>query len=131
MVSFSRGAPLGREVLAKMNIFGAVINYIRGKRPLALLWRHGLLFIFVGTLMVWARFTIAPWMPVVWPLLIWYLLFSLHFLLVRTLTANDEWADERADKLRRHAYDFQHVKDIYIKPTNFEEPKFKNNKTNE
>jgi hypothetical protein len=48
----------------------------------------------------------------------------MHFLLVRSLTANDDWADDRADKIRRHAYDFQHVKDIYIKPTNFEEPSF-------
>ena len=114
-----------------MKIAGSITGYIRRQRPIGLLWRHGLLFLFVAALMIGGRYTVAPWMPIFWPLLIWYLLFSLHFLLVRTLSANDDWADERADKLRRHAYDFQHVKDIYIKPTNFEEPTYQNKKVNE
>jgi hypothetical protein len=101
-----------------------IIAYYRGRSPVTLLWHHGLLFAAVGTLIVCLRVTWMPWMPLFWPLVIWYVVFSLHFLLVRSLTANDEWADERADKLRRHAYDFQHVKDIYIKPTNFQAPTF-------
>ena len=114
-----------------MKIASGVTRYFHRQRLIGLLWRHGLLFLCVAALMIGARYTVAPWMPLFWPLLIWYLIFSLHFLLVRTLSANDDWADERADKLRRHAYDFQHVKDIYIKPTNFEEPTYQNKKVNE
>ncbi len=122
---------MGGEFLGRMNLINGIVAYFRRHKPVALLWRHGLLFACVAALMVTARVTFAPWMPLFWPLLIWYVLFSLHFLLVRSLTANDQWADDRADKLRRHAYDFQHVKDIYIKPTNFEEPKFGPDESNE
>ena len=101
-----------------------IIAYYRSRSPVTLLWHHGLLVIVACAVMVGARVTFAPWIPLFWTLLIWYIVFSFHFLLVRSLTANDGWADERADKIRRHAYDFQHVKDIYIKPTNFEEPTF-------
>ncbi|MBT3534502.1 MAG: hypothetical protein HN478_11535 [Rhodospirillaceae bacterium] len=107
-----------------MNGLKSIIAYYRRKRSVTLLWHHGLVFVVAIMIMVGARATFAPWMPLFWPLLIWYIVFSLHFLLVRSLTANDEWADERADKIRRHAYDFQHVKDIYIKPTNFKEPTY-------
>ncbi len=105
-----------------MNPAMRIIGYYRRQRPVTLLWHHGLLFFVCGALIVLARIFWLPWMPVFWPLLVWYVLFSLHFLLVRSLTANDEWADERADKIRRQAYDFQHVKDIYIQPTNLETP---------
>ena len=114
-----------------MKIASGIARYLRQQRLIGLLWRHGLLLLCVAALMIGARYTVAPLIPIFWPLLIWYLLFSLHFLLVRTLSANDDWADERADKLRRHAYDFQHVKDIYTKPTNFEEPTYQNKKVNE
>ncbi|MFP6746773.1 MAG: hypothetical protein VCD66_04140 [Alphaproteobacteria bacterium] len=107
-----------------MDRIRGIIAYYRRKRPVTLLWHHGLLFFGIAALMISARVTFAPWMPLFWPLAIWYVVFSLHFLLVRSLTANDDWADERADKIRRHAYDFQHVKDIYIKPTIFEEPTY-------
>ncbi|NQV60462.1 MAG: hypothetical protein HQ502_12385 [Alphaproteobacteria bacterium] len=107
-----------------MNRIKHIIAYYRGRSPVTLLWHHGFLFVVVGALIIALRLTWAPWMPLFWPLLIWYLTFSFHFLLVRSLTANDDWADDRADKIRRNAYDFQHVKDIYIKPTNFEEPHF-------
>ncbi len=99
-----------------------IISYYRYRSPVTLLWHHGLLFGVAAIVLITARATFAPSVPLLWPLLIWYVIFSLHFLLVRSLTANDEWADERADKVRRHAYDFQHVKDIYIKPTTFETP---------
>lgn len=99
-----------------------IFNYYRRGRAVTLLWHHGLLFGAAVIMLITARATFAPGVPLFWPILIWYVIFSLHFLLVRSLTANDEWADERADKVRRHAYDFQHVKDIYIKPTTFETP---------
>ncbi|MDA1098871.1 MAG: hypothetical protein O2967_07780 [Proteobacteria bacterium] len=101
-----------------------IVAYYRGRSPVTLLWHHGLLFVVSAILMVGGRVTWMPWMPLFWPLVIWYVVFSLHFLLVRSLSASDDWADDRADKLRRYAYDFQHVKDIYIKPTNFEAPQF-------
>lgn len=101
-----------------------IFAYYRRRSPTTLLWHHGLLFLATAVLLIGARIYGLSWVPLFWPLLIWYVVFSLHFLLVRSLTANEKWADDRADKLRRHAYDFQHVKDIYIKPSNFEAPKF-------
>ena len=103
-----------------MNPVKAIIDYYRRCRAVTLLWHHGLLFGIFTVLLLIARATFAPEVPLFWPLLIWYIVFSLHFLLVRSLTANDDWADERADKVRRHAYDFAHVKDIYIKPITFD-----------
>jgi hypothetical protein len=103
-----------------MNPIRAIIDYYRQRRAVTLLWHHGLLFGSFAVLLIGARSVIGPAVPLFWPLLIWYIIFSLHFLLVRSLTANDEWADERADKVRRHAYDFAHVKDIYAKPITFE-----------
>ena len=103
-----------------MNAVKAIIDYYRRRRAVTLLWHHGLLFGSCTVLLLGARAFIGPEVPLFWPLLIWYIVFSLHFLLVRSLTADDEWADERADKVRRHAYDFAHVKDIYIKPIPFD-----------
>ncbi len=103
-----------------MSFVKAIIDYYRRRRPVTLLWHHGLLFGTFTVLLLGARALIGPDVPLFWPLLIWYVVFSLHFLLVRSLTANDEWADERADKVRRHAYDFAHVKDIYVKPITFD-----------
>ena len=99
-----------------------IIAYYRRRPPVTLLWHHGMLYVAAAAVLVGLRVMWLPWIPLFWPLVIWYVVFSLHFLLVRSLGANDEWADDRADKLRRHAYDFQHVKDIYIKPTNLETP---------
>jgi len=107
-----------------MGVFMSIFGYFRRKRPVTLLWQHGLLSFGASALLVGARVTFAPEVPLFWPLLILYFVFSLHFLLLRSVTANDDWADERADKVRRNAYDFQHVKDIYIKPTNFKEPTY-------
>lgn len=116
-------------ILTEMVNIKKIISYYRYRSPVVLLWHHGALFIIFAALIITARLIFLPWMPLFWPLIIWYVVFSLHFLLVRSLGANDQWADDRADKLRRHAYDFQHVKDIYIKPTNFKEPKFPSSKT--
>ncbi len=113
-----------------MNPVKAIIDYYRRCRAVILLWHHGLLFGIFTVLLLIARATFAPEVPLFWPLLIWYIVFSLHFLLVRSLTANDDWADERADKVRRHAYDFAHVKDIYIKPITFDPEKDKERRSN-
>ncbi|HJM91297.1 MAG: hypothetical protein QGG28_19730 [Alphaproteobacteria bacterium] len=113
-----------------MNPVKAIIDYYRRCRAVTLLWHHGLLFGIFTVLLLIARATFAPEVPLFWPLLIWYIVFSLHFLLVRSLTANDDWADERAGKVRRHAYDFAHVKDIYIKPITFDPEKDKERRSN-
>ncbi|MDP6345295.1 MAG: hypothetical protein QF578_07745 [Alphaproteobacteria bacterium] len=100
-----------------------IIDYYRQRSPITLLWHHGALLLIVAVLLVAGRFTVAPWLPVFWPLLIWYVIFAFHFLLLRSLSVGDDWADARADKLRRQAYDFQHVKEIYKEPTTFKTPK--------
>mgnify|MGYP005642304345 FL=1 len=105
-----------------MNFFKSIIAYYRARPPVILLYHHGALFGVCAAIIIGSRLTWAPEMPIFWILLIWYLIFSLHFLLLRSLGANNEWADDRADKLRRQAHDFSHVKDIYVKPITLRTP---------
>ena len=53
----------------------------------------------------------APWWAL-WPLLIWGVLFSVHFFFYKSVTVDEEWADERIDELRWKSYDLGHVEDL-------------------
>lgn len=56
-------------------------------------------------------FTGAPWWAF-WPSLIWGTVLAVHLFIVRSITVDDEWVNERAMELREHSYDFDHMKDI-------------------
>ncbi|MDE0941926.1 MAG: hypothetical protein OSB58_05745 [Alphaproteobacteria bacterium] len=105
-----------------MSFFKNILAYYRHRAAVTLMYHHGILFVVCAGAAIWSRLAWAPEFPIFWVLGIWYLIFSLHFLLLRSLGANNEWADDRADKLRRQAYDFSHVKDIYVKPITLKTP---------
>ena len=47
-----------------------------------------------------------------WPLLVWGLIFGLHYLYAATLSVADDWVQRRADQVADKAYDFGHIEDI-------------------
>lgn len=56
-------------------------------------------------------YTGAPWWAF-WPSLIWGMVLAVHLFIVRSMTVDEEWVNERALELREHSYDFDHMKDI-------------------
>ena len=53
----------------------------------------------------------APWWAL-WPTLVWAVVFAPHFFIVKALTIDEDWVDERAMEVREHSYDFDHMRDI-------------------
>ena len=47
-----------------------------------------------------------------WPFFFWSLLLACHFFLVRSIRADDRWAEERALQLRAKSYDVDHIRSI-------------------
>jgi len=45
----------------------------------------------------------------VWPLLVWGFVLFLHFMYVRSLNVDDDWASNRAADVTQHAYDSGHI----------------------
>ncbi len=44
-----------------------------------------------------------------WPLMVWGAVLGVHFLFVRSLSADEEWADRRAMRLHDKSYDVGHI----------------------
>ncbi len=57
----------------------------------------------------------APWWAV-WPLVVWGLLVTVHFLYYRAISVDDAWVEERALDLRSRSYDVSHIDDIRKRP---------------
>lgn len=57
----------------------------------------------------------APWWAV-WPLVVWGLLLTLHFLFHRAASVDDAWVEERTLDLRAKSYDMGHIDDIREHP---------------
>ena len=53
-------------------------------------------------------YTGKPWWAL-WPLLVTGALFTLHFLVYRAVTVDDEWVDQRAADLYDKSYDQGHI----------------------
>lgn len=53
----------------------------------------------------------APWWAF-WPSMSWGVVLAVHFFIVKAMTIDEEWVNERAMELREHSYDFDHMKDI-------------------
>ena len=45
----------------------------------------------------------------VWPILVWGFVLILHFMYVRSLNVDDDWASNRAADVSQHAYDAGHI----------------------
>ena len=50
------------------------------------------------------------WFP--WPLFGWGIVVAAHWLYVKSVRVDDEWADRRTEDLRLQAYDRGHIEDI-------------------
>ena len=53
----------------------------------------------------------APWWAF-WPSMGWGIVLMIHVFIVKSITVDEEWVQERAMELREHSYDFDHMKDI-------------------
>jgi len=45
----------------------------------------------------------------VWPIFVWGFALFLHFMYVRSLNVDDDWASDRAADVTQHAYDSGHI----------------------
>lgn len=57
----------------------------------------------------------APWWAV-WPLVLWGMLLTLHFLYYRATSVDDAWVEERTLELRSRSYDMGHIDSIREHP---------------
>lgn len=64
-----------------------------------------------GTLWLINEFTSERWWAF-WPLFFWSLFLALHFFLIRSIHADDNWAQRRALALRAKSYDVDHIRAI-------------------
>ena len=53
----------------------------------------------------------APWWAF-WPSMSWAIVLAVHLFIVKSLTVDEDWVEDRAMRLREHSYDFDHMKDI-------------------
>ncbi len=47
-----------------------------------------------------------------WPLIVWTVLFLLHFLVVKSLDVDSDWVAERTEKTAMKAFDISHIESI-------------------
>lgn len=64
-----------------------------------------------GLLYLANRATSEAWWAF-WPLFFWSLLLACHFFLIRSVRADNAWAQERALRLRAKSYDIDHIRAI-------------------
>ena len=53
----------------------------------------------------------APWWAF-WPSMTWGVVLMVHVFIVKSMTVDEDWVNERAMELREHSYDFDHMRDI-------------------
>ena len=47
-----------------------------------------------------------------WPLMVWTILFLIHFLVVKSLDVDSDWVAERTEKTAMKAFDISHIESI-------------------
>ncbi len=47
-----------------------------------------------------------------WPMMVWTILFLLHFLVVKSLNIDSDWVAERTEKTAMKAFDISHIESI-------------------
>jgi hypothetical protein len=70
---------------------------------LCLALNAGLSFINLTTGGIWWAF---------WPLLVTGILLAIHYLLYKSFTVDDAWAEERIQELNLKSYDRSHIEDL-------------------
>ena len=56
-------------------------------------------------------FTSGPWW-FFWPMFGWGIALTAHWLYIRSINTDDEWAEDRTADIRQRAYDLGHIQDI-------------------
>jgi hypothetical protein len=54
----------------------------------------------------------AAWWWLFWPLMVWLFAFAVHFLVVKSITVDPDWVDERTSSTAESAYDLSHIMSI-------------------
>lgn len=73
---------------------------------------HQVMFtVIIGSLNLYNIIDGAPWWAL-WPSLIWGFVLTVHVCIVRSITVDESWVDQRAADLREHSYDFGHMHDL-------------------
>ncbi|MHA1152754.1 MAG: hypothetical protein ACTSQ7_08850 [Alphaproteobacteria bacterium] len=86
----------------KPGILELVTRYFR---PHA--WAYGIAMLVASMLALAAA---AGW--VFWPLMVWTILFLVHFLVVKSLDVDSDWVAERTEKTAMKAFDISHIETI-------------------
>lgn len=47
-----------------------------------------------------------------WPMMVWTILFLIHFLVVKSLNIDSDWVAERTEKTAMKAFDISHIETI-------------------
>ena len=81
-------------------------------RLLRQMFIHQVVFaLLIGSLNIYNYIQGAPWWAL-WPSMIWGVVLTIHVCIVRSITVDETWVDERALELREHSYDFDHMRDV-------------------
>jgi hypothetical protein len=74
--------------------------------------RHAWAFVAINAALTLLNiFMGGPWWAL-WPLLVTGFLLGVHYLVYKALTANEQWAAERAEELNLKSYDRSHIEDL-------------------
>lgn len=84
------------------------------------IYHHGALYVVAAAIMLGLRHGAGLPVPLFWPLGVWFMIAAVHFFIVKSMAVDNDWADGKADRIRRDAYDFQHVREIYKEPKTLE-----------
>jgi len=78
--------------------------------------RHLAAFVLVNALLTAANISMGPPWWAFWPLILWGIALMLHFLVHRSRTVDESWAEERTLDVRSKSYDAGHINDIREHP---------------
>jgi len=70
---------------------------------------HRRVFTGGAVVVIFVAFAVEDGGRFVWPILVWGFLLFLHFMYVRSLNVDDDWASNRAADVTQHAYDSGHI----------------------
>ncbi len=90
--------------------------------PATVLRRHVMAYATLsGVLFLINLLTLELWWSF-WPVLIWGILVFLHYVYVKSLRIDDDWAAQRATEVTHKAYDLGHIEDIRKRYTGAKPP---------
>lgn len=73
---------------------------------------HVLAYSVVMSMLVVANIFVGGGWWSFWPMIAWSLVLACHFFYYKSVTVDEEWAQERTDDLKLRSYDLGHIQDI-------------------